>query len=529
MASSPLLPRFRASLRRNFGPLEIVVVVIGMIWFVVAGALNSFDWFYRLTRSHENWQIDEIANAFFIATIGLSFILHARARRLALEVQRRIQAEIEAAALARHDPLTGIANRRLFDEELDRCLGKATRTHQAFAILLVDLNRFKPVNDIHGHKTGDKLLIAVSERLKRLMRREDILARLGGDEFGVAICGAGKDHALRVADRMTAALSEPFDLDVVTVEIGASIGIALFPDDATVAETLMRQADMAMYRAKANTATGYAFFDPSIDAALRQRAALEADLRRAVGTDAIVPYYQPLVDLAHGGTFGFEVLARWNHPTRGVLEPDAFIPLAEDLRLIGDLSLALLDRAVRDAADWDPSLVLSFNLAPVQFQDRQLAEKIFDVLLAAGFPASRLEVELTETALVSDLEAAREAIETLKSAGVRVAIDDFGKGYSSLYYLRELPFDVVKIDQSFVGAHRSNPQSAKIVAAVINLGDAMGLTTVAEGIEDSADADWLKAQGCTAGQGFLYSGPVPAAEVPALLNVRKPAARRTAA
>jgi EAL domain-containing protein (putative c-di-GMP-specific phosphodiesterase class I) len=222
------------------------------------------------------------------------------------------------------------------------------------------------------------------------------------------------------------------------------------------------------------------------------------------------------------------VLARWNHRTRGLLEADAFIPLAEDLRLIGELWLNLLRRAVKDAADWDPNLVLSINLAPDQFQDRYLTEKIFAVLEAAEFPPSRLEVELTETALVTDIEAAKEAITLLKRAGVRVAIDDFGKGYSNLYFLRELPFDVVKIDQSFVGAHRSNPQSAKIVAAVISLSAAMGLTTVAEGIERSDDADWLREKGCSAGQGFLYSSPVPAAAVPALLAIHKPA-QRTAA
>ena len=529
MAGTSFFRRARAAIRRHVGPLEIAVVAVGTAWFFAAAAVNSFEWFYSFSRTHENWQIDEISSGFFIATIGLSIILFARSRRLAREVRRRIQAEIEAAALARHDPLTGIANRRLFDEELDRCLGKAKRATQDFAILLVDLNRFKPVNDIHGHRTGDKLLIAVADRLQHLIRREDILARLGGDEFGVAVCGAGKETALRLANRMVAAVEEPFDIDGVVVEIGASIGIALYPDDATEPEALIQRADMAMYRAKASTATGFAFFDAGIDDALRERAALEADLRRAIGTDAIVPYYQPLVDLAHGGTFGFEVLARWRHPTRGILEPDTFIPLAEDLRLIGDLSLGLLRRALRDAAAWDPNLVLSVNLAPDQFQDKRLAEKIFDVLAAADFPPTRLEVELTETALVTDLEAARDAIGVLKRAGVRVAIDDFGKGYSSLYYLRELPFDVVKIDRSFVGAHRGNPQSAKIVAAVISLGEAMGLTTVAEGIEQSTDADWLKAQGCNAGQGFLYSGPVPAAEVPALLAVHKPAAQRSAA
>ncbi len=474
-------------------------------------------------------QLDEIANAFAIATVGLAVILYARSRRLAREVQRRIQAELEASMLARHDPLTGIANRRLFDEELGRCLSRAARSKQTFAVLLVDLNRFKAVNDIHGHRAGDKLLVAVADRLKQLTRRADILARFGGDEFAFALCGAEKELAQRFANRLHAALEEPFDLGGVTAEIGASIGIALYPEDAGDAEVLIQRADMAMYRAKAGVTVGYAFFDAAIDAAVRRRAELEVDLRRAIGTNAIVPYYQPLVDLAHGGTFGFEVLARWQHPSRGMLEPAEFIPLAEDLRLIGELSLGLLRRAVRDAAEWDKNLVLSINLAPAQFQDRRLAEKIFGVLDAAGFPPSRLEVELTETALVTDIEAAREAIEVLKGAGVRVAIDDFGKGYSSLYYLRELPFDVVKIDHSFVGTDRTNPQSAKIVAAVISLGEAMGLTTVAEGIEDMADADWLKAQGCAVGQGFLYSGPVPAAEVPGLLTIHAPVAHRSAA
>jgi diguanylate cyclase (GGDEF)-like protein len=529
MTGSRYFPHVLAALRRNFGPLEIAVVAGGAVVFFILSYANAFDWFYEVTRAHENWQFDEVANVFVVATVGLAIILYARAQRLASEIQHRILAEIEAAALARHDPLTGIANRRLFDEELERFLARATRAQQNFAVLLVDLNRFKAVNDAHGHRTGDKLLVAVAERLKHLARREDILARLGGDEFAFAIYDSGKETAMRFADRLISALEEPFDLGRITVDIGASIGIALFPDDATDAERLVQRSDQAMYRAKASTASSYAFFDVSIDETLRDRAALEADLRLAIGTDAIVPYYQPLIDLADGGTFGFEVLARWNHATRGILQPDTFIPLAEDLRLIGELSLGLLRRAVSDAANWDPQLILSVNIAPDQFQDKNLAEKLLDVLIAANFPPSRLEIELTETALIVDLDAARRAIGQLKAAGVRVAIDDFGKGYSSLYYLRELPFDVVKIDQSFIGTRRSNPESAKIVSAVIGLSEALGLTTVAEGIEEGEDTDWLRDQGCSAGQGFLYSVPVPAAEVPALLASGKPKTHLSAA
>jgi len=508
--------RFIAALRRNVGPLEITVIALGTVAFIAAGAVDSFEWFFEFTRAHEDWQLDEIANFFAIATVGLTVLLYARTRRLTREISRRISAEMQAAALARHDPLTGIANRRLFNEELDRMASAARRNDGHFAVLLFDLNRFKAVNDIHGHPVGDQLLIAISQRLRVLARKEDVLARFGGDEFALAAADTGKDAALRLASRLVAVVEESVKLGDITLEVGASVGIALYPNDATDPETLIQRADMAMYRAKA-TRTGHAFFDRAIDEALRDRAVLEADLRAAVGTDAIVPYYQPLVDLGQGTTFGFEMLARWRHPTRGVLPPETFIPIAEDTRLIGELSLDLLRSAVRDATTWPAALMLSVNIAPDQFRDARLAEKVLGVLSAAGFPPHRLEIELTENALVGDLAMARETIDQFKRAGVRIAIDDFGKGYSSLFYLRELPFDVVKIDQSFVGSRRINPESAKIVTAVIGLGEAMGLKTVAEGIEDRLDADWLQAQGCAAGQGFLYSEPVPADQVPALL------------
>ncbi len=260
-----------------------------------------------------------------------------------------------------------------------------------------------------------------------------------------------------------------------------------------------------------------------LDKAIRDRATLEADLRHAVGTDAIVPFYQPLVDLTTGETSGFEMLARWNHPTRGLLMPDLFIPLAEDSRLIGALSFGLLRQAVRDALTWDPRLFLSINISPEQFTDKDLATRILTILAVANFPPARLEIELTETALVADLASAKEIIMQLKRAGVRIAIDDFGSGYSSLYYLRELPFDVVKIDQSFVGTRGSNAESAKIVSAVIGLTRALGISTVAEGIEAATDAQWLQTQGCDSGQGFLYSRPLPADEVQGYLNSQQPA------
>ena len=502
------------------GVLELWLLGIAVVATYFLGRSNSFEWFYNFTRAHENWQLDEVANFFFLASIGLAILLAVRARMLSVEIRRRTAAEAEASALARHDPLTGIANRRLFSERLTECVASAEQRHGVFAVLVIDLNRFKAINDIHGHAIGDELLIAVARRLQALVRRDDTVARLGGDEFGLAICDAGKETALRLCNRIVASLEEPFTLGAIHAEIGASVGIALYPDDAPSASGLLHRADLAMYRAKASGTSAFAFFDPGLDEAMRDRELLQRDLRLAVDTDAIIPYYQPLVDLANNKIVGFEVLARWHHPTRGTLSPEVFIPIAEDARIIGKLFVGLLRRALKDAVQWDPHLMLSVNVAPDQFRDHDLAGTILGVLAEANFPPSRLEVELTENALLVDLEGARHTIGKLKDAGIRIAIDDFGKGYSSLYYLRELPFDVVKIDQSFVLTRQTNPESAKIVSAVIGLSEALGLATVAEGIEQSADAEWLRAQGCNTGQGFLYSEPVPASEVPSLLPVR---------
>jgi diguanylate cyclase (GGDEF)-like protein len=510
--------RLRAWIRYHIRPTELAVVFGGGVAFAVLHSVDAFDWFYQTTRSHEAWQLDEYANLFVIATIGLAVLLYVRAHRLAREIRRRRRAEAEARVLARHDPLTGIPNRRLFNERFDRCLAETRRAARSFALLSLDLNRFKAVNDIHGHTTGDRLLVAVAGRLRQLTRPEDSLARLGGDEFALAVCGADRDLAERVATRMVTALAQPFEIDGKVIEIGASVGIALYPGDADDASTLMQRADLAMYRAKAGGRNRHVFFDPVTDHVRRERTLLEVDLRQAVATDALVPYYQPLVSLEQGRIVGFEMLARWDHPARGVLPPDLFIPIAEDIGLIGELSMNLIRRALKDAATWDPTLFLSVNIAPDQFRDPGLAEAILAALAEADFPPGRLEVELTETALVADLQTARMTISKLKDAGVRIAIDDFGKGYSSLYYLRELPFDVVKIDQAFVNTRRTNQESPKIIAAVIGLSEALGLTTVAEGIEEGIDADWLRAQGCKVGQGYFYSRPLPAAEMARLLS-----------
>jgi diguanylate cyclase (GGDEF)-like protein len=511
----------RFSLFGEFSFADLVVVAVCVAVVVFLRETNAFTWFYGLALSNPRWNLDIIANGFFIGFIGLIVMLTMRHKRLHREVRRRMLAEAQAEMLARHDPLTGIANRRLFNEHLQRMVADSRNGSVVGALMVFDLNRFKSVNDIYGHAVGDDLLVAVAERVQALLRHDDIFARLGGDEFGIAIPAMARDAVVRLANRIIAALDQPFEIGELHVDIGTSIGIAFLPQDAADTETLIQRADLAMYRAKTAGVSGHAFFEPTLDEAVRDRARLQADLRQAVGTDAMVPFYQPLVDLTTGETNGFEMLARWNHPTRGILMPDLFIPLAEDSRLIGALSLGLLRKAVRDALTWDPRLFLSINISPEQFTDRDLATKILSILAVADFPPTRLEIELTETALVADLPGAKEIILQLKRVGVRIAIDDFGSGYSSLFYLRELPFDVVKIDQGFVGTRSSNPESAKIVSAVIGLTRALGISTVAEGIEEIADAHWLREQGCDVGQGFLYSPPLPASEVQEYLDDRQ--------
>ena len=420
-----------------------------------------------------------------------------------------------AELMARHDPLTGLPNRRVFAETLDKAVAHATPSSITHAVLIFDLDRFKPVNDIHGHAMGDEVLREIATRLGGLARKGEIVARLGGDEFGFILdCVPPEDPkmaASNLADRIVASIELPVEAGALSVEVGASIGIAICPTDGTDPETLLRAADMAMYRAKEEGRGSYRFFDQSMENALRARISLEEDVRRAVAAHDIRPHYQPLMQLAEGRLVGFEVLARWHHPVRGEVEPKIFIPIVEKLGLIGDLTYILLRRACHDARHWPPEIAIAINVSPLNLADPLLPVKILGILSETNFPPTRLEVEVTETALAVDIDAARSVLAALQAVGIKISLDDFGTGYSSLYNLRELHFDKIKIDRSFVLSMASDEGSAKIVRSVIDLAKSLGLPTIAEGIENREAMQAIMLSGGEYGQGF-YFGKAMAAE-----------------
>ena len=427
-----------------------------------------------------------------------------------------------AESMARHDPLTGLPNRRVFAETLQTAVGRAARGSVGYAVLIVDLDRFKPVNDVYGHAAGDDVLMEIATRLGGLTRKSDSVARLGGDEFGFILdCVMPEEPttaAVVIAERIIASVEKPIRIGEQFVEVGASIGIAVCPADGTDPETLLRAADMAMYRAKEEGRGAYRFFNQSMEQALRARVAMEEDVRRAVVMNAIQPHYQPLMHLAENRLVGFEILARWHHPVRGDVEPEVFIPIVEKLGLIAELTYFLLRRACLDARDWPPEITIAINISPLHFADPLLPVKILAILSETDFPPKRLEVEVTETALVTDIHAARVALVALQGIGIKISLDDFGTGYSSLYNLQELHFDKIKIDRSFVLAMQSNPGSAKIVRSVIDLAKSLGLPTIAEGIEHREAMQEIMLSGSKYGQGFYFGKAMPAAEATQLVR-----------
>jgi len=453
-----------------------------------------------------------------------------RWRELKHEVATRRAVEAKVRALAVHDDLTGLPNRRGMAERLIATLARSRRDGSTVVVMLVDLDRFKPVNDLRGHAAGDRLLQLVAKRMTDTVRESDVVARIGGDEFIVVTqfspgtpSGFAEEAVVeataRLARRLVAVLEEPFDLGDagMPVYVGASVGVAVAPDGETKVEELLRRADMAMYLAKETGRGCFRYFESEMDISIRERAVMEAALRRAIVADELLPYFQPFVALGAGDRLiGFEMLARWPHPERGFIAPAEFIPLAEETGLIVRMTEQLLRRACRAAASWPDHLILAVNVSPVQLRDRALPAMVATALAESGLPPRRLEIELTESALVGNFELARELLSELKELGVRLALDDFGTGHSSLRHLQMMSFDKVKVDASFVRNMTSSPESGKIVAAVVGLGHSLGLLTVAEGIEDAVTAAALKNMGCDIGQGWLFGQPATEAEAGAL-------------
>jgi diguanylate cyclase (GGDEF)-like protein len=423
----------------------------------------------------------------------------------------------DLSRMARHDVLTGLPNRMLFQERLAWTQEQTQREGGHTALLLLDLDRFKPVNDLYGHAAGDRLLQLVTERLNTIARPADTVARLGGDEFAM-IAHIDKPFTVQtIAQRVITTLSRSFEFRNLKVQIGCSVGIVLSPADGTEADLLLRRADAALYRAKGDGRNCFRFFEEGMDLVLRQRAELEAALRHAVVNDELVPYYQPIITMQTAELAGFEMLARWTHPTLGEVSPAVFVPSAESTGLIGALTERLLRYACRAALTWPAHLFVTVNISPVQLRDRGLADLVRSILKETGLPPLRLEIELTESALIDDFKLARDILVDLKATGVRLALDDFGTGYSSLRHLQGLPIDKIKIDMGFVQSMTSVVANRKIVAGVIGLGHSLGLPVVAEGIEDRSAAEALKLMGCDLGQGWLYGRAMPAEDVLAML------------
>ena len=477
-----------------------------------------------LARKYEGWGVDDAILMSFLLSIGLVIYSIRRLQDLSKEIKARSAAEDEAHKLARHDPLTGLPNRRFFTEKLDDALLRTTADCGRTAVLMLDLDGFKAINDVYGHEVGDRTLIEVGERLSTAVRSGTVLARVGGDEFAIIMPNlASLDDAAGLARRTVSAIAEPFMIGSTATTLGVGIGIAVAPADGTEPHELVRRADRALYRAKAEGQSTIRFFEPDMDAHVERRMRIERELRSALATKAIVPYYQPLVSLAENRIIGFEALARWENGELGALSPEVFIPIAEECGLIGELGDQLLRHACRDAAAWPANIKLAFNISPVQLRNSSLGLRILTILGDTGFDPHRLELEITESALVDNLEMAQRIIDQLRQVGIRIALDDFGTGYATLGQLQKLRVDKIKIDRSFVDRLGEDDDSTVIVRAILGLASGFGLTTTAEGIEDVKQLACLKANGCSEGQGYLFGKAVPAKSVPPMLQLVLPA------
>ncbi len=440
------------------------------------------------------------------------------------DVTERKRAEEKIEHLAHHDPLTDIPNRAAFNERLAAMLDRSVAPEKPFALLSVDLDRFKEINDVFGHSIGDSLLQEVARRLQDAAKGA-FIARVGGDEFAIVAEGEQPSGAEALTESLHAAIADHIDIQGHQLQVALSIGVAIYPNDGANAETLIANADAALFRTKTEGRGTIRFFDGATDKRLRDRRALQNDLRSAVARGELVLHYQPQARINDGEIVGFEALVRWRHPTRGLVPPDSFIVLAEQSGLILPVGEAILREACREAASWDKPLVVAVNLSPVQFQHGDIPGLVHSILLETGLSPARLELEITETAFINDFSRAAAILRQLKSLGVKIAMDDFGAGYSSLSNLQALPFDKIKIDKSFMSNVDCNPQSAAIVRAVIGLGRGLGLPVLAEGVETKEQLAFLAREGCDEVQGYLLGRPRPIDDYAEVVGRVRPTAK----
>ncbi len=434
--------------------------------------------------------------------------------------QKEREARIEYQAY--HDALTGLPNRRLFHDRLGEALAHAGRNGDLPSVLFIDLDRFKIINDTLGHDVGDQLLQAVAQRLNKIIRKEDTLARLGGDEFTVLLSRVGRQQdAEKILRKLTASFRQPFEIDGESLHITLSIGAALFPGDGESPAQLMKNADTAMYRAKEAGRNGFCFYSQSMNTNAKRQLMLESDLHQALARSELTPFYQAQQDLQQGTVSGVEVLLRWQHPQRGCVMPGEFIALAEDNGLIIPIGNWVLKQACQQARAWLDAgcndFTVAVNLSARQLQQPDLAKQVQQTLDTIGLPARHLELEITESLLLNDTEQNIALLHRLHDLGIRLALDDFGTGYSSLSYLKKFPFDLLKIDQSFVRGLPDNQEDAAIVDSIITMGHKLGMKVIAEGVETNEQSAFLRWLGCDQVQGYLIGRPLPAAQVEELL------------
>ncbi|WP_235200518.1 putative bifunctional diguanylate cyclase/phosphodiesterase [Pseudomonas monteilii] len=432
---------------------------------------------------------------------------------VAEDATEELAAHAQIHHMAHHDALTGLPNRTLFNERLRQALVRGSENAKLTAALCLDLDNFKNINDSLGHAFGDKLLRELGKRLRRELREHDTLARLGGDEFAVVLTGLdGRDAACNTAQRLINAICPPFQIEGHQFTVGVSIGIAIAPDDNDQAEQLLGYADMALYEAKRNGRNRYECFDVELDVAARQRRLVETDLRTALHLGQLQLHYQPVVDQQTSSVTGYEALLRWEHPTRGMVMPMDFIPIAEETGLIHELGTRALNLACQEAASWDSEQTVSVNLSAVQFKNGNLVHIVALALADSGLPPQRLELEITESVLLGNSEENVRTLRALKDLGVSISLDDFGTGYSSLGYLRSFPFDRIKIDKSFVHDMCDSREAMSIIRAITDLSNSLMIKTTAEGVESEEQMRRLAAEGCSHFQGYLYGRPAPASE-----------------
>jgi diguanylate cyclase (GGDEF)-like protein len=507
-----------ASARRDVLVLAILIAAVFLlIW-------NGSEFFQRL-----NYAGRELGPGLKVAavalTLNVALILFGWRRYVDLqhETEMRREGEARAALIASTDGMTGLLNRKGFADQGEELRHQAELAGHQLVILSIQLNRFKAINDRHGYDVGDRLLRLIAAAMEQTAGEGDLVARLAGDEFAIAFAAPREDapEAESLAERMLKAVTRPMEAEGKLVQVGAFVGIASSNPGEGQIPDMLRRADIALDRAKSTRSARPVWFDAGMERALIVHSELEQGIRYGLEHGQFLPYFEPQVDLLTGEIVGFEVLARWDHSLSGMIGPERFIPVAEEHGLIGRLSEQIMLAAMTEAAGWDPSIKLSVNISPSQLADSWLAQRVVRLLTEAGFPAERLVVEITESSLFSDLDLARTIVTSLKNQGIRLALDDFGTGFSSLSHLRSLPFDVIKIDRSFVSTLTRDPESAAIIRAVTTLADGLNVPVTVEGIEDAAVHAAVAGFGCAVGQGWYFGKPMSADQATALLRSRQ--------